>query len=123
MKEKIDPKVIAFRDICTSLYLSSNLLEKNKKGTIVYEEGYGKVINMVLTVPKYSSMLDGGCTLAEVGCILKLTRERIRQYEDAITGNSTRAGKLMSLKNLGAFKSKREKIDFLSSLKEEAMKK
>ena len=114
--------ITVFRDVCTSLYLNSRLLEHSKAGKIIYEDGYGEVINMVLRVPKYSRLVEGGCTLAEVGHILNLTRERIRQYEDSITGSTTRAGKLMSLKNLGAFKTKREKLDFMNELKEESRK-
>ena len=124
MKPKIDmpANIVIFKDVCNKLYLSSRLLEHNKAGKIIYEDGYGEVINMVLTVPKYSRLVADGCTLAEVGYILGLTRERIRQYEDNVTGSSGRAGKLMSLKDLGAFSTKREKLNAMNELKEEARK-
>ena len=112
--------IVIFKDVCTKLYLNSRLLEHNKAGKIIYEDGYGEVINMVLTVPKYSRLVADGCTLAEVGYILGLTRERIRQYEDNIIGSSDRAGKLMFLNDLGAFSTKREKLNAMNELKEEA---
>ena len=114
--------IVIFKDVCTKLYLNSRLLERNKTGKIIHDDGYGEVINMILTVPRYSRLVADGCTLAEVGYILGLTRERIRQYEDNVTGSSGRTGKLMSLKDLGAFSTKREKLNAMNELKEEARK-
>lgn len=118
-----------FRDICREMYVASNLLA-TRKGEVLYEKGYGKVIQLVMRT-QYKELLPlGGLTLEQIGYLFGTTRERIRQVEEEVLGTSStkkgysktrkRIGKILSPRPLGCrtYTSNIEKFQAIRELRE-----
>ena len=120
-------RLFVFKDICTELYEASDLCEFNKKGNIVYGQGYAKVIQMVMRTPHKDLLNMNGLTLEEVGILLRVTRERVRQYEEQVLGAAPKRagtkkrisiGKLMSPEFNASLFPDGKKIDYMTNLRE-----
>ena len=101
----MEKTIEVFKDICVKMYEASDLLEFSKSNHILFGENYAVVVQKVLST-HYGTLVHGGCTLAEVGYILGLTRERTRQIQDnsigkqVKTGTQKRTGRIGVLSNM-----------------------
>ena len=110
-KEVISNEVIVFKDICRKMYSSSNLVERDSKRKIIYNENYAKVVCMLLD-SEASKPINGVLSIAEVGFIFDISKERTRQVISNAIGSSDTA-RCKALKLLGARKALKIKKETL----------
>ncbi len=120
-------KLSVFKNICMEMYESSSLCEFTNSGKVIYGQGYGKVILMVLKTKHRYLLNMNGLTLEEVGFLFETSRERIRQMEEDILGTKparkeskkkSKVGKLRTPSVIGEFETSKDKIEFMQELKD-----